>query len=163
MIMWFFMNTCYGFSLLTLVFLIVAFFQSFLKFNIGQANHVTFMVLTSIVYFFTQTLVIFFFVGTGVSIREYTQEHQMDAGFHRRSIAIKRRVYPPVLLNMLWLSVLFVIVGAVDTYRVPGWIYYAFFVFCIADYVRTKVKENACFRDNTDIILEMSGLKAKAT
>jgi len=106
--MWFFMNTCYVLSALTLAVLLTAFLQSFFHFHIGQANHVSFMILASIVYFFTETLVIFFYVGTGVSIKEYTRDHRLDTGFHKRSIAIKRRVYPPLLLNMLFMIILFV-------------------------------------------------------
>jgi len=158
--MWFFMNTCYVSSLLTFLLLLTAFFQSFLKFNILMANHVTFMILTSIVYFFTETLVIFFFVGTGVSIKEYTHSHKLEHSFHKRSIAIKRKVYPPLLLNMLFMIILFIVVGAVDTLRIPLWIYVCFFFFCIFDYVRIKIIQNTSFRDNTKIVLDMSGIKS---
>lgn len=156
--MWFFMITCYVMSAVTFLCLWIAFFQSFLKFHLWQADHVTFMILTSILYCFTETLVIFFFVGTGVSVKEYTQEHQLDHAYHKRSIGIKREVYPPQMLNILYMIVLFVLVGAVDTQRVPAWIYYGLFLFCIWDYVRNKIIQNNCFRKNTQIILDMSGI-----
>ena len=117
------------------------------------------MIFTSILYCFTETLVIFFFVGTGVSVKEYTLEHHLPDDFHKRSIAIKRRVYPPLMLNLLFMIILFTLVGAVDTYRVPAWSYQLFFVFCLFHYMRIKKVQNGCFRDNTNIILEMSGLK----
>ena len=156
--MWFFMLTCYLMSLLSFFFLLIGFLQSFLRFHVFAADHVTFMVLTSIVYFFTETLVIFFYVGTGVSIRDYTKEHHMDQGFHQRSIAIKRRVYPPLLLNMLFMIVLFVLVGAVDTQRFPMWAYQGIFAGCLVHYVWVKIHQNGCFKDNTKIILDMSGI-----
>ncbi len=146
-------------SFITFTSLLIAFVQSFVKFPILHANHLTFMILTSIFYCFTETLVIFFFVGTGVSIKEYTAEHHLDETFRRRSLAIKRQVYPPLLWNLLLMMILFVLVGAVDTERVPAWIYQLFFIFCVADYVKVKMIQNACFRDNTKVILEMSGLK----
>ena len=157
--MWFFMNTCYVMSLLTLASLVLAFVQSFFHFPIYHANHVTFIIFTSILYSFTETLVIFFFVGTGVSVKEYTQRHKLDTHYHRRSIEIKRRVYPPLLLNMLFMIILFVLVGAVDTRRVAAGIYQLFFLGCIMHYVYIKVIQNNCFRDNTQIILDMSGIK----
>ena len=157
--MWFFMNTCYLMSVVTFLALLIGFFQSFLKFNVVVANHVTFMILISILYALTETLVIFFYVGTGVSIKEYTLEHKLDSAFHKRSIAVKRKVYPPLLLNMLFMIILFVLVGAVDTHRFPFIAYELFFVFCLLDYIRIKIIQNDCFRDNTQIILEMSGLK----
>ena len=154
--MWFFMNTCYVLSLLTFGVLVIAFLQSFLHFHVMQANHVTFMILTSILYFFTETLVIFFFVGTGVSIKEYTINHKLNPEHHKHSVAIKRRVYPPLLLNMLFMIILFVLVGAVDTHRFPKWLYSFVFFSCIIHYVRIKIVQHQCFRDNTRIVLSMS-------
>lgn len=159
--MWFFMITCYVMSLVSILMLLLAFFQSIFYFDIFAANHLTFMVLTSIVYFFTETLVIFFFVGTGVSVKEYTQAHNLPHSFHKKSIGIKRIVYPPLLLNMLFMIILFCLVGAVDTHRFPAWGYQLIFAGCIFDYLRIKKIQNTCFRENTKNILEMSGLPSK--
>jgi len=113
------------------------------------------------VYLFTETLVIFFYVGTGVSIRDYTKDHSIEPIFHQRSIAIKRRVYPPLLYNMLFMIIIFILVGAVDTYRFPMWVYQLAFLACIIHYMKVKVHQNGCFRDNTQIILAMSGIDKK--
>jgi len=158
--MWFFMNSCYFLSFLTFVILLIALSQSFLHFSVLAANHVTFMILASIVYCFTETLVIFFFVGTGVSVKEYTHQHNLDTQYHKRSIAIKHRVYPPLMLNLLFMIILFVLVGAVDTGRMPNWLYQLIFIGCLAHYIKAKVIQNSCFKDNTQIILEMSGIKS---
>lgn len=157
--MWFFMITCYVLSLITFLLFLVGFAQSFFNFPVWHAHHLTFMILISIVYLFTETLVIFFFVGTGVSVKEYTLEHKLDEGYHKRSIAIKRRVYPPLMLNILLMIILFIIVGAVDTRRMPAWPYQLFFIGCFIHYIKIKIIQHGCFKDNTDIILEMSGVK----
>ena len=146
-------------SLITFGALLISFLQSFLKFSVFNANHLTFMILTSILYCFTETLVIFFFVGTGVSIKEYTLEHQLDQTFRQRSLSIKRQVYPPLMLNLLLMSILFVLVGAVDTNRVPAWIYQLFFIVCLWHYIQVKIIQNTCFRNNTQLILDMAGVK----
>ena len=157
--MWFFMNTCYLMSLVTFFMLILAFAQGFLRFSVFHANEITFVILTSIVYLFTETLIIFFFVGTGVSIKEYTQAQNLKPDYHRQSIAIKRRVYPPQLLNMLFMMVLFILVGAVDTGHVSVWVYRLYFLFCLGHFVHAKKIQHACFRDNTHNILKMSGIE----
>ena len=133
------MNSCYVLTLITFGVLSLAFAQSLWYFPIFKANHLTFMILTSIVYFFTETLVIFFYVGTGVSIKEYVLEHHLSDDYRRRSFQIKRKVYPPLLMNMLYMSVLFVLVGAVDTGKFPVWAYRLLFLFCIVDYMRIKL------------------------
>ncbi len=157
--MWFFMNTCYLLSLLTFGMLLLALLQSFFHFFIFKANHLTFMILTSIIYLFTETLIIFFFVGTGVSIKEYTLEHHLKPDYHRKSIAVKRRVYPPLLLNMLCMIILFALVGAVDTGRISVWIYQTLFGLCIVHFIFVKKIQHECFRDNTNNILRMAGVE----
>lgn len=153
------MNTCYLLSFLTFMALLLAFTQSIFGFPILKANHLTFMILTSILYSFTETLVIFFFVGTGVSIKEFVLEHGMGQDYHKRSIAIKRRVYPPLLLNILFMVILFVLVGAVDTHHFPKWAYYFVFLGCLYHFSKVKIIQHDCFKDNTQIILEMAGIK----
>lgn len=156
--MWFFMNTCYVLSLLTMLMLVLAFFQNLFQFQIFQANEVTFIILTSIIYLFTESLIIFFFVGTGVSVKEYTLAHNLTPEYHRQSIAIKRKVYPPQLLNMLFMMILFVLVGAVDTGHVPVWVYRLYFVFCLRNFLMAKKIQHDSFRENTHNILRMSGI-----
>ena len=156
--MWFFMNTCYLLSLISFLMLVTGFIQNLFNFFILNANHLTFMILTSIVYLFTETLVIFFFVGTGVSVKEFSLEHKLPTDFYKASIGIKRKVYPPLLLNMLFLIILFVMVGAVDTGHIPIVFYRLFFVFCIYHFIKMKMIQNECFKKNTENILAMAGL-----
>ena len=157
--MWFFMNACYGLSFLTFILLMTGFLQSFLHFPILKAGHLTFMLLTSVVYLFTETLIIFFFVGTGVSVKEYTQEHKLGPEFHKRSLAIKYRVYPPQLLNILLMIIVFILIGAVDTNRVPAIVYQTFFAVALIHFMAVKVTQHRCLRDNTRVILDMAGIK----
>ena len=153
------MITCYIMSFLTFILVVTAFFQSFLKFSVFQANHLTFVILTSIVYFFTETLVIFFFVGLGMGIKESTIDHKLDPRFRRRSIAIKRKVLPTLVLNLLFMIILFVLVGAVDTHQIPFWAYPIIFLGCIFHFVKSKLIQNQGFKEYTEIVLEMSGIK----
>ena len=157
--MWSYMMACYLMSLLSFILFVTAFFQSFLKFPVLQAGHLTMMVLTSIVYFFTETLVIFFFVGSGMGIKEAVIDRQLDPEFRKRSIAIKRKVFPPLLLNMLFMMVLFILVGAVDTRRFPVWAYILIFLGCLLHFVKSKGIQHRNIRETTDLMLEMSKVK----
>jgi len=150
------------FSLLTFIMLCLTGLSGYFHFLIFNANHPTFAILTIIIYLFTETLVIFFFVGTGVSVKEYTQEHKLDTQFHRRSIALKRRVYPPLLLNMLLVMVLFITGGAVDTHRLPGWAHGVLFLICIVHFLKAAYVQHLCFKEDTALIIEMSGLELKS-
>ena len=156
--MWFFMITCYIMSALSLLLLIAAFLQNAFHFFIFKANEVTFMVLLSIVYLFTETLVIFFFVGMGISVKEYTQEKKLQPNFYQKILQIKRRIYPPLLLNMFFMIVLFILIGAVDTQRFPLGAYMIYFLFCFFHFIYAKKIQHQSFKANTENILAMAGI-----
>jgi hypothetical protein len=139
--------------------LIIVFIQSFLPFKVMAASPLSFLILTSIIYLFTETLIMFFFVGTGVSVKEYMLEQKIHGDFHQRSIRIKRRIYPPQLLNLLILMIAFILFGAADTHKISPWVYRGVLLLGIIQYLDAKWVQNACFKDNTQIILDMSGIK----
>lgn len=159
--MWFFMISCYVFSFLSFLLLILTAAQGYFQFSILNANHPTFALLTVIVYLFTETLVIFYFVGTGVSIRDYTELKKLPLGFRRQSLSVKKRLYPPTLLNMTLVMAQFISGGAVATGRLEGWIHGAFFCLCLLHFMKTAVIQHGCFKEETGIILKMSGVEAK--
>ena len=157
--MWFFMYACYIFSLLSLGMMLVVFSQSISPFFVFHASPMSFLILTSIIYLFTETLIMFFFVGTGVSVKEYMLEQKISGNFHQRSIALKRKLYPPQLLNILILMTAFIFYGAADTGKVSVWVYRGLLLAGIIHFCYAKVIQHRCFRDNTDIILSMAGIK----
>jgi hypothetical protein len=104
----------------------------------------------------------FFFVGTGVSIKEYVQENSADAQFHRRSIEIKRKLYPPTLLNVLLIMTTFIIGGGVDTGVIPAWIHGLLFYIALVHFFKMIAVQHRCFRENTEIVLEMTGTSSQS-
>ena len=98
--MWLTMYACYLLNLLTLVLLGLTALQGYIPFPLINANHAATALIAIILYLFTQTLIIFFFTGTGVNIRDYVQENNLDKELHERSKAIKYKLFSPLLLNM---------------------------------------------------------------
>ena len=68
--MWFFMITSYILILLSAIGLILIGINHYI--NIWPTQHISFDLFVSLIFIATQTLIIFFFVGTGVNIKEYT-------------------------------------------------------------------------------------------
>ncbi len=158
--MWFFMYTCYIFSLLSLALLSLTGLQGYFGFYIMNANHPTFALLATMIYLFTETLIIFFFVGTGVSIKEYTHDKNLCPIYRQESNAIKRKVYPPMLLNMLLVMTLFISGGAVDTHRFSPNMHGILFLVCLLHFLYVIVVQHNSFKENTELILKMSGVEA---
>jgi len=69
--MWFFMILSYVMMALSGIGLLMVGINHY--FDFWAQNHITLDLLVSIVFIAGQTLVMFFFVGTGVNIREYLE------------------------------------------------------------------------------------------
>lgn len=160
--MWFFMISCYALTLLTLIMMILTGIQGHFQFHILNANHPTFALLTIIFYLFTESLVIFYFVGTGVSIKDFTEASKLPPDYRKQSLKVKMRIYPPTLLNMFFVMALFISGGAVATGRLAGGLHGAFYCLCLAHFLYVIYIQHGCFKDETDVILRMSGIKPKS-
>ena len=156
--MWFFMISSYLLSVLTLGMLLILMMQGYMTIPFLKIPHLTFLILTSIVYFFTETLIIFFFVGTGVSVRDYSKENNLSEEYRKRSLSIKYKIYPPTMLNLLFMILLFILPGFVHAGKIPWVVYQYYFVFCLWHYIYTKIVQHHSFRENTENILAMSGI-----
>ena len=102
--MWFFMILCYVLIAISGAGLIQIGLNHYFDFWI--TNRITFDLMVSIVFIAAQTLVMFFFVGTGVNIREYLESHpELGNDLYKRMFAIKRRLYPPTMMvTMLFMG-----------------------------------------------------------
>ncbi len=142
-----------GFSF---IFFLLTGIQGYFEFYVINANHAIFGFFTAIIYLFTEVLVMFFFVGTGISIKDYIKEKGVSTEFHKKSLAIKRKLYPPTLANVFLVMTVFIIGGGVDTGSIPGWIHGVLFLFALYHFATTIRTQHTCFKDNTALILEMT-------
>ena len=152
------MYACYLLTGTSFLSLLVTGIQGYFQFDIFGLPHLQFALLTSVVYLFTETLIIFFFVGTGVSVKEFTQMHCLPSDYHYRSIAIKRVIYPPTLLNIILVMVLFIIGGGVHTEVISTWVHALLFFIAWLHFGWTIVIQHRCFRDNTQIFYDLAKL-----
>lgn len=155
--MWLTMYACYFLNFLTLLLLSITALQGYIPFPIMHANHAATALMAIIIYLFTQTLIIFFFTGTGVNIRDYVKEHDLDTTLHERSKAIKYKLFSPLLLNMGGMMAVFIIGGAVHMKGFPGWAHGLIYWVVIAHYIKILIVEHECFKESTSIILDMTG------
>ena len=72
--MWSLMIISYLFMAITFIFLFLSGMQGYYQFQIIQANHSQFALLSSVFYMFTETLVMFYFIGSGIAIKKTIQD-----------------------------------------------------------------------------------------
>jgi len=117
-------------------------------------HHSKWALFTVVIYLAGQTLVMFFFVGTGVSIKEHIQEVKGDPNPYKRCISLKRKIYPPLLWNLLLVSCLFILGGAVHTRSFPGWIHGLLFWLAWLHLGKVLGLLRQCFSENNQIMID---------
>lgn len=156
--MWLFLYTCYALIAVTGTLLTAAVAQGFTGISVLGAGHPAFGFFTTIVFLLTQTAVIFFFVATGVSVRDFVRERGLAPDLITRS----RRAHGPVS-GQTTLSLLLVIGAAVSggafaAAAIPRWLHLAAVAVTYAHFLMLVVMQHRAFRTQTGIIVRMAEL-----
>ena len=150
--MWFFMITSYILILLSAIGLILIGINHYI--NIWPTQHISFDLFVSLIFIATQTLIIFFFVGTGVNIKEYTLSK--DNKFYRGIIAIKRKLYPPTLAVTILFMITVIVDGAYFLGKVNEWWFHISYVLTLYYFFKASIEQHKAFIGSTNIILAMT-------
>ncbi len=157
--MWLFMYVCYLMGALTYVLFLLSGLQGIFGFAVFGAPHPTFAFLTSIIYLFTQTLTIFFFVGTATNIREYLEarpEPPPGPDLSARARAIRGAVSGQIYLNILLFLVQAVLGGAVAARAVPRFLHGTLVAVAFLHFHYVLWREHGAFRDITGVVVAMT-------
>ena len=153
--MWFFMILCYVLVTISGLGLVQIGLNHY--FDFWQTNRITFDLIVSIIFIAAQTLVMFFFVGTGVNIREYLEEHpELGHDLYKKMFAIKRRLYPPTMMVTMLFMATVIVDGIYYFGRISeSWFHASYFLTLWYFYKATK-EQHASFKGSTEIVLEMT-------
>ncbi len=156
--MWLFLYTCYALITVTGTLLTAAVVQGFAGIQVLGAGHPAFGFFTTIVFLLTQTAVIFFFVTTGVSVRDFVRERGLAPDLLQRS----RRAHGPVsgqaTLSLLLIMATAVSGGAAAAAAIPRWLHLAVAAVTYAHFVMLVVMQHRAFRTQTAIVVQMADL-----
>ncbi len=130
--------------------------------NIWATHHITLDLFVSIIFIATQTLVIFFFVGTGVNVKEYTQANR-DIGnkFYKGILSIKRKLYPPTLMVTLLFMIMVILDGGFFLGKIKEWWFHIAYVLTLYYYMKATVAQHKAFIGSTNIVLAMTKTERK--
>ena len=156
--MWLFLYTCYVLITVSGLLLTAAVVQGFTGIQVLGAAHPAFGFFTTIVFLLTQTTVIFFFVATGVSVRDFVRERGLAPDMIIRS----RRAHGPVsgqtTLAILLVMVTAVSGGASAAALIPRWLHLAVVAITYAHFLILVVMQHRAFRTQTAIVVQMADL-----
>lgn len=156
--MWLFLYTCYALIAVTWTLFTAAVAQGFTGISVLGAAHPAFGFFTTIVFLLTQTAVIFFFVATGVSVRDFVRERGLAPELITRSRRAHGAVSGQTTLSLLLVIGAAVSGGAFAAAAIPRWLHLAAVAVTYAHFLMLVVMQHRAFRTQTGIIVRMAEL-----
>lgn len=130
-------------------------FQWIFRFPIYNANYISFSFISTILYMFTQSAVMFYLIGSGKKIKELTIGYNLDKNFYERVIKIKRELFPALTINMLIVGTAFILGGGVQTKVISKYWHYFIFYLGLIHYVKVILMQDKSLIDNTHILSDL--------
>ena len=159
--MWFFMILSYVMVAISGIGLFLIGMNHY--FNLWAQNHITLDLLISIIFVASQTLVMFFFVGTGVNIREYVESHEdVTKDLYQQMLGLKRKLYPPTMMVTILFMALVIIDGVffmekvVEVPKVSEWWFHILYILTVYYYIKATTIQHQSFKESTHIVLTMT-------
>ena len=153
--MWFFMILSYVMVAISGIGLLLIGMNHY--FDLWPQNHITLDLFISIIFVATQTLVMFFFVGTGVNIREYVESHSdVKNDLYQQMLGLKRKLYPPTMMVTILFMALVIIDGVFFLGKVSEWWFHILYILTVYYYIKATIIQHQSFKESTHIVLTMT-------
>ena len=137
--------------------------QGYFQFQLIQANHPQFALFTAIFYMFTETLVMFYFIGSGTAIKKSIKMGGGDPALYEKVKKTKMILFPHLTMNMIFIGIVFILGGAVQTGSVAGWIHGLLFDLAFIHFLYVTILQHRGFKENVEIIGEIAIVEETAT
>jgi hypothetical protein len=96
------------------------------------AQHILFALVTVVVGLFSQSMTMFFFIGTGKELKEKVKGGGDEDVVVRQTKAFKSRVFPAAMYAIAVLMITFIMGGGVATGKTPRWLHHALAITAVA-------------------------------
>lgn len=156
--MWLFLYTCYALITVSGLLLTASVVQGFAGIAMLGAGHPAFGFFTTIIFLLTQTAVIFFFVTTGISVRDFVRERELTPDLIQRSRRAHRRVSAQTTLSLALIMTSAISGGAVAAAAVPRWLHLAVVATTYSHFLILTVMQHRAFRTQITIVVQMANI-----
>src|SRR5688572_33311228 len=100
------------------------------------ADHIFFALITVVLGLFSQSMTLFFFIGTGKQLKDKVKDTVNDAAVRSATRSLTMKVSPVATYAMFILMITFITGGGVSTGLTPKWLHDALTVATIVMYGR---------------------------
>ncbi|HEX6158813.1 MAG TPA: hypothetical protein VF111_01525 [Thermoanaerobaculia bacterium] len=136
-------------TLLTIAGLIATMVVGFQSSPAHVANHIITALVTVVIGLFSQSMTMFFFIGTGKELKEKSEQ---DPSVVERTKTFKAKVFPTAMYAMAVLMVTFIMGGGVGSRKTPLWLHNALSAASILMYVRAYVVQIKAMNENAELM-----------
>tara|TARA_B100001250_G_C19653782_1_gene723915 strand:+ start:128 stop:613 length:486 start_codon:yes stop_codon:yes gene_type:complete len=140
-----------GISFVSII--ISAFFAYFESYMPGNSQ-ILIALYSSIIYMFTETLILFYFIITGKKVKEIIQINNLDIiKLYKPILDMKMKLFPHIMVNMIIIGITFILYGAVDNNIISHFAHSIVYVLGITHFSFLIILQHRCFIENTELVI----------
>ena len=139
-------------TLLSIAGLIATSVAGFIAAPGHYAQHIFLALGTAVIGLFSQSMTMFFFIGTGKQLKDKVKGAADEADVKQSTRALAMRVSPAATYAMAMLMVTFIMGGGVSTGKTPVWLHLSEVVATILLYARAYWIEIQAMQKNADLM-----------
>ena len=136
-------------TLVTIAGLIATSIMGFRATPAHAAEHIIVAIVTVVIGLFSQSMKMFFFIGSGKELKEKSNQ---DATVVQRTRDFKSRVFPAAMWSMTAIMITFITGGGVGSGRTPVWLHDSLVVVTIILYARAYWIEINTMNENATLM-----------
>lgn len=136
-------------TLVTIAGLIATSIMGFRATPAHAAEHIIVAIVTVVIGLFSQSMTMFFFIGSGKELKEKSNQ---DATVVQRTRDFKSRVFPAAMWSMTAIMITFITGGGVGSGRTPVWLHDSLVVVTIILYARAYWIEINTMNENATLM-----------
>ena len=136
-------------TLVTIAGLIVTVVMGFRATPAHMADHIIVALVTVVIGLFSQSMTMFFFIGTGKELKDKSDQ---DATVVQQTKAFKSRVFPAAMWAMTAIMVTFITGGGVGSGKTPLWVHNALTAVSVVMFARAYWIQIRAMNENATLM-----------
>jgi hypothetical protein len=136
-------------TLLTIAGLIATIIMGFRASPAHVADHIITAIVTVVIGLFSQSMTMFFFIGTGKELKDASNQ---DSGVVQRTKDFKAQVFPAAMWAMTAIMITFITGGGVGQGKTPLWLHNALSALSIFMYARAYWIQIRAMNENATLM-----------
>jgi len=114
-----------------------------------QADHIMVAIVTVVIGLFSQSMTMFFFIGTGKELKDKSDQ---NTDVVQRTKVFKSKVFPAATYSMAAIMITFIMGGGVGSGKTPVWLHNALAAISLLLFARAYWVEIHAMQENASLM-----------